>query len=61
MVDTSLRLYLAYNQRRADGIIAEAVARIRRARRNDRPAMLHRYKQRLVDECVRTTTKDPGR
>lgn len=42
-----------FNAGRARSITQEAVAAIRRAPKNERPAMFARYARRLVGECLR--------
>lgn len=42
-----------YNAGRARSITQQAVAAIRRAPKNERPAMLVRYARRLTGECLR--------
>lgn len=53
MAEDFLTVKLAFNRRRADAIYQEAVARIRRARKNDRPALVQRFSERIARECVR--------
>lgn len=41
------------NRRRADAIMQEAAAALRRAPKRDRDAMVSRYIKRIARECVR--------
>lgn len=48
---------VSFNAGRARSLKQEAVARIRRAPKNERPAMLTRYARRLTGECLRVFTE----
>lgn len=44
---------IRYNRRRAMQILAEVRAKLRRARKRDRPAVFSRYYRRMLETCVR--------
>lgn len=60
MASNTITVFLKYRHARAGAITQEGLAAIRRAPRNDRPGMAHRLVQRVLRECVTTSTKDPG-
>lgn len=52
-----VNLRASFNAGRARSITQQAVASIRRAPKNERPAMLTRYARRLTGECLRVFTE----
>lgn len=53
MASQEICLTICVNRRRADAIAQEAIAKVNRAVKNERPAVAARYAQRLVRECFR--------
>lgn len=57
LTNMSLSIRVQWKRPRARAMMQQAWGEIRRARRNDRPALLERWDQRIRRECLRVTVE----